>query len=534
MFRRLIRAFACAAVVVVIPASTVVAQPAKIPEARAVVPEGMTNLSDTLTGSYFVAAPLKREYDDLLGRLDALKRDIDQDRVAGPDAAERLNGLRDSLRGLREQLDKTKVLIPAVQAHAQVQTMTFDLGPERLVVITADHVRIVGTDEDKLRCTLEKALLGGDAKGAEADLAAIKVIHRQGIQTEIVGKTAAEGDAEEVEFLKTPDGQKLTAENRVMRKKIVDSIRASWSRYREFQGKAIDTIHVEGLTWQEGNTQMSLEFSAKDGGVRSTRSVRRRHATLTVHVPKCQRIAVRGALAGLEIVGIQGSLLVTQDGSHDRDYDAQFRIKGVRGDVTVSEFPVNAVEDVAGSVTIDSLQDFANSGTRHDGNGRLMYWYRPLPCLIKNVSGDLRARFGRVELRIEDVRGRIVVQNDAGDTKLIVGAPLALAAHRLTTVSGTVDVNFGSGALGSLPILAAMNHGTVRTNAPQDAFPTFMIGGAEPLGGWHGIRRVVGTNKEERHLDPTELVENLKAETKSPGLVISTLAGSIGLTVANK
>jgi hypothetical protein len=61
-----------------------------------------------------------------------------------------------------------------------------------------------------------------------------------------------------------------------------------------------------------------------------------------------------------------------------------------------------------------------------------------------------------------------------------------------------------------------------------------MIGGAEPLGGWHGIRRVVGTNKEERHLDPTELVENLKAETKSPGLVISTLAGSIGLTVANK
>jgi hypothetical protein len=535
MFRHLICAFACAAVVVGISASSAAEPPAKIPRAKAVVPDGMALLSNTLTGSYFVAAPLKHKYDDLLGRLDVLKRDIDRDRVAGPDAIKGLNELRDTLRELREQLDKTKVLIPAVQAHSQVQTMTFDVGPERIVVITADRVRIVGTDGDKLRCTLEKVFLGGDGKEADAELAAIKVVHRHGIQPDIVGKTAAEGDAEEAEFLKTPDGQKLKPENREKRKKLMDSIRDGWSRYRDFQGKAIDTIHVEGLTWQEGNTQMILEFSAKDGGGGSQRIVWQRHATLTVYVPKCQRIAIRGALAGLEIVGVQGSLLVAHDGNHDRDYDAQFRIKGVRGDVTVSDFPLNEVEDVTGSVTIQSLMDFANSATQHDGDGRLMYWYRPLPCLIKNVGGDLRARFGRVNLRVEDVRGGIVVENDAGDTKVIVGAPLASAAHRLTTVSGTIDVNFGPGALGNLPILAAMNHGTVRTNASQDEFPTFMIsGGSEPSRDWHGFRRVVGKNKEESHVDSIGLVENLKPDNESPGLVIRTLAGTIVLTVADK
>jgi hypothetical protein len=164
----------------------------------------------------------------------------------------------------------------------------------------------------------------------------------------------------------------------------------------------------------------------------------------------------------------------------------------------------------------------------------MMYWYRPLPCLIKNISGDLRARFGRVDLRVENVRGGLAVSSDAGDTKVMIGAPLPLKAHRLNTVCGTVDVTFKPGALANLPILAAMKHGSLRTNASQAEFPTFMIGGDELSGGWHGIRRVHGANKEEHHVNPIELAENLKAESKSAGLVITTLAGNIVFTVADK
>jgi hypothetical protein len=535
MFQSPIRALTFVVVTAGVTAISAAAQAAEIPRAQAVVPEGMAALSDTLTGSYFVAAPLKRQYDDLLGRLDALKRDIDRGRIAGPAALKQVDDLREKLQELRAKVDKAKVLIPIVQAHSQVQTTSFDIGPDRLVVVTADQVRIVGSDGDKIRCTLEKVFLGGDAKEAEAELAAIKVVYSGGIQPDIVGKTAAEQEGDEVKFLRSPEGLKLGPVALINRKSLVDSIRANWDRYRDFQGKAVDSVRVEGLTWQDGNKQMTLKLSAKEGSC-SERSVWRRHAKLTIQVPKCQRLAVRGALAGLEVENVQGSLLVVSDDNHNRDYEAQFRVRGVDGDVTVLDFPLNSVENVTGNVNIHSLRDFANSGTSHTGDGqRMLYWNRPLPCVVKNIGGDFYSQFSRAELQVEDVRGRMAVANESGDTHLVVGRPLGSAAHRLDTVSGTIDVSFRAGALGRLPVIAAMNHGTLRTNASQSEFPTFMIGGS---GGssrdWHGVHRVQGNDKEDRGLDTLRLVESLKPQNDSPGLVIRALAGTIVVTVAEK
>jgi hypothetical protein len=521
--------------VVAAGASLPALQASDIPRAQAVVPDGMAALSDTLTGSYVVAAPLKRQYDDLLGRLDTLKRDIDRGHIAGPAALKQVAELREKLQELREKVDKTKVLIPVVKAHSQVQTTSFDIGPERLVVVTADQVRIVGIDGDKVRCTLEKVFLGGDAKEAEAELAAMKVVHAGGIQPDLVGKTAAEREGDEAEFLRSPEGLNLGPAALANRKSLIDSIRASWDRCRDFQGKAVDSVRVEGLTWQDGNKQMTLKLSAKEGSS-SERSVWRRHARLTIEVPKCQRLAVRGALAGLEVENVRGSLLVVSDDNHNRDYEAQFRVRGVAGDVTVLDFPLNSLENVTGNVNIQSLRDFANSGTSHTGDGlRMMYWNRPLPCVVKNVGGDFFSRFSRVELQMEDVRGRIAVTNEAGDTRLLVGRPLEMAAHRLDTDSGTIDVSFKAGALGRLPVIAAMNHGTVRTNAPQSEFPDFMFyGGTGTSRDWHGIRRTLDADKFHLSLDTMQLIENQRAGDESPGLVIRALAGAIAVTVANK
>src|SRR5438128_235631 len=79
------------------------------PRGKAVGPENHVILSDTLSGSYFVAAPLKERYDRLLSQLEALKCELDAERVTGPQAATRLTSLRDELRKLREDIDRSKV-----------------------------------------------------------------------------------------------------------------------------------------------------------------------------------------------------------------------------------------------------------------------------------------------------------------------------------------------------------------------------------------------------------------------------------------
>src|SRR5262249_27470071 len=173
--------------------------------AKAVGPANHVILSDSLSGSYFVAAPLKEQYDQFLSRLESLKRELDEQKVTGPQATARLNTLREELRKLREAIERSKVHVPAAKVHALKETTTFELGPEGRLGITADEVKLVASDDAKVRCVLEKICLGTDDKPADAELAAIKLIHRHGPAPEIVGKTRQQWDAEEEEFRRSPD-----------------------------------------------------------------------------------------------------------------------------------------------------------------------------------------------------------------------------------------------------------------------------------------------------------------------------------------
>src|SRR5262245_20343840 len=56
------------------------------PRAKAVAPENHLQLKDTASGTYYVAKPLKEEYDRLLSRLRVLKADIESERTSGPEA----------------------------------------------------------------------------------------------------------------------------------------------------------------------------------------------------------------------------------------------------------------------------------------------------------------------------------------------------------------------------------------------------------------------------------------------------------------
>lgn len=535
--------FACA--VATLTAFWVAAQappsvPPKVVRAVGAAPDNMSRVGNTLTGSYFVATPLKWKYDALLAKLDALKRDLDADRVAGPEAAKSLAELRAGLKELREQIDKSKVMVAAVQAHTRTEAVSFDIGPDRTVVVKAERVRLVGTDGDKIVCTLEKVYLGGDAKEADAQLAAVKVTHARKTGYYPQGKSEAEGDAEEAAFRMTPAGRKLSPDDYAHWGRQRARSRAMGVYYRGFWGKEADVVTVEGVDSQSDSV-VEIRSDSK-GGEGITRQVRRRHATLTVAVPKCQRVSVEHASGSLEVVGLHGSLLffgAHGGGSAYREPDNRFTIKGVRGDVDAISYPFTAIEGVTGNVNLLSVED---TGVKEPGPGAYekglatLNRGRPMACSIKDIGGDLTGRFGRADIHVEGVRGAVAVVNNAGDTKLVVKTPLAAAAaHRLTSVTGTIDVSFGPGALGELPVVAASTHGNVRVKslavevAGIDTSDFFEFG--DNYSGYSlNLMRI-----SDPLADISRRVSDaLRPGDKSPGLVIRTLAGHVAVTVADK
>ena len=78
------------------------------PRAKAVAPENHVQLKDTASGTYYVAKPLKEEYDRLLNRLRVLKGDIESERTSGAEALRSLKSLQTDLGRLRDEIEKKK------------------------------------------------------------------------------------------------------------------------------------------------------------------------------------------------------------------------------------------------------------------------------------------------------------------------------------------------------------------------------------------------------------------------------------------
>jgi hypothetical protein len=502
--------------IVLLPPAPLSAQ--NLSRAKGVAPANSAILSDTLSGSYFIAKPLKEEYDRLLAQVEALKHQLDEERVTGPQAEERLRALRGALRDLRENIERTKLLVPVAKVHTVKETTNFELGPERCLVITADQVKLVSSEDSQVHCVLEKICLSADDQPADAELAAIKLIHRPGSVPWGLGKAGTAG----------PPMPLATSVPKVLGK-----------AGQNLQGKLLDTVTIEGLIYEQGNRQIILEAQSP-GGTTSVRSQWRRHAALTVAVPKCKSVIVQGSLSGLDVQGVSASLFINSAGSRDRDYAAQFRIQKVRGNVVITDFPVNLVADVQGDVSIETLRDFANSGTRHVHDSRQFYWFRPLACRCVNIRGNLHVRLGRMSLELQGIRGQLDVQNDFGDTTMALNEPLAAGSHRLSSVSGRVEVQAQRAALEQLPMVIATNYGTVRTNTRSEQFPDFNIGSGEGVSNaraWSGFRHAIGKANAKNQHGPGEevfsIVEMLQGKSHPPGLVLFSQAGAVVFDVRN-
>lgn len=505
-----------------------------LPSVRSSAPADSVILKNSRGGSWFVARDLKEKYDRVLEQTKALKIELDQKGLSTAEARQRISGLRTELEDLRKEIEQKKTLVTAAKIHTQRETTLFDLGPDKLLVITGDHIVVRGWDGPQVKCEFEKIVLANGDDGVAQHLAGLKLVHTHGAEPEIVGRTAQEDDADEAAFLASEAGQKATPQLLEFRKSIRRSRDATHLPYRDFQGHEFDSLHIEGLTAQEGNQMINVRIDSKGGNVRSGNEWQR-HAGLTVYVPRCKAVALRGCLVGLDVRGVNAALVVTSDGSVDRDYEGTFEISELNGSLSVFNAPLDRLGSVTGNVSIVSTTELANTSTGFANDQRTLYTPPPRQLVCEKIDGDLTAWFSRVDLKLSGISGRIDVKNEFGDTALTAPAKFADQPHRIVSESGRIDVSMKLDNFRQLPFFAFTSVGTLRTPALRESLEDFNFNTWSELSSsrreWRGVRTQL-KGKERFSLSTfTRPDAVLSGSERANGLDIMSKSGTIVVTV---
>ena len=309
-------------------------------------PPKTRSMGDALGGAYFVDEALFQQHRDQQSKVEELQTKVDAGNV-NPAVAEALDVAILELERLKAEMEQRKVLVRAYDVFTRKSEQVFELGDEQLVIITGDDVTVRGWKGPGIKCVLEKKIL---AKQAPDDAAfdAIHVHHELAHNQSMVGLTRRQRDLDEQRFLASEDGQKLNPEQLANRKKFVDRIHHSFDDYLAFQGKHANTLQLKGLDFREGNRNLTLRINSPDGGAMLS-SEWQRHANLTVYVPPCKSLAVRGCQVKLDIQALQCDLVLTTHDSRDRDYEGSFIVRGVKGNVIISQVPVRKLSLVTGN-----------------------------------------------------------------------------------------------------------------------------------------------------------------------------------------
>lgn len=458
-----------------------------------IAPPNHALLSASLNGWYFVPRDLKHLYDVTLQRLEALQTEVDEGQIRAKDATEELAELKVRLQAVREKIEESRVHVAGADIHEQTETIEFELGPEKRLAITSNHVRVAGWPGPNVKVELRKMVLSSDGKPVEEQLKAISILHEHGT-ADFAGQTDEQWDAQEAEFM-AKDGAKLSREQLEGRRRFVAEIRGSYAHHRELLAKEIDQLTVAGLKYDENKF---VEMKVKsDGGDGRAGSVRQRYAELTVYVPECTSVCVRGARRGLLIEDLVASLTVVDEDSTDSDARGRFEIHGLTGDLLCRHFPLQKITRVHGHVSILSTTEFGveGAGMRHHDGLRDMTQARPFSVAVHGVSHGVQLRYGRVRLELQDIAGKIDIENEFGDTYFSSTIPLAKTANRIMSQSGRIEVELSPAAWKSVPVLAVTNHGGSRTNIRRGEFDDFHLSGEDKHDhvrrDWSGFRTVI-------------------------------------------
>ena len=327
-------------------------------------------------------------------------------------------------------------------------------------MITSDDVMLRGWNGKNIKCVIEKFVLAEEEPEA-GEFAAIAVKHETRLADDLVGMSDEARAAGEEKFLASEAGQKLTEQGRKSRAKLVAEIHDSYWMYKPLQGHAVDVLQIEGLTFQAGNRHLTGRTESAGGGA-TLGGYWKRSAKVTIYVPNCRHVAVRGCEKAVDIKSLQANLILTTHGSQDRSYGADFAIRDIDGDVTIDQAPIRVIQAIRGNLNIQQTEEYTNTGTMHGGGLRTSSSPPPDLTKISDVTGDVSGKFVRADLHLEKIGGALDVINEYGNTTLKIDKPLSKTAHRILSHSGVVRATTAKADTAGIPIFAFTQTGTRR------------------------------------------------------------------------
>lgn len=457
--------------------------------ATAIAPAGFGILEHVSTGVFYADKNMLARYNELVDRVKRLRKRIATGDTSTKVAQQELQDLRDQLTVLRELIDDNKVLVEPYKSYSKTEEIDFPLSESGMIVITADNVRIKGWDGPGIRCVMEKTVLSSEEPD-ESEFAGISVKHALRVADDWVGQTDEARMAGEKKFLDSEQGQQLSDSSKANRARLVAEIHGSYSMYKPFQGELINTLLIDGLTFQKGNRM--IEGNTKSpGGAATSGGYWKRAAKVTVLVPPCKQVAVRGCQVSIYINEVKTNLVLTNHGSRDRDYNGTFVVDDVEGDVVVHQAPIRSLTNIRGTLTVTQNDEFCDRSTMHSDGYRTIVPAATAKTTFRAISGDVNARILRTDLELREIGGTVDVQNDYGDTKWFIENKLKEAPHRLMSHSGAVEFITAKASLAGIPVYAFSQAGVARTTFTRQQFEdrSFSTGGR----GWYGFNTAGAT-----------------------------------------
>lgn len=501
-------------------------------------PPGHAILSSTFDAWVFVPKELKTQYDSTINKLESLVHEIDNGTVDAKSATEELADLKSQLLLLRSRIDESRVRIGKAKLNEQTETLEFNLGEEGRLTIAANQVRVIGWDQPQVKAELRKIVLtsesASETQTAESHLKDMKLVHKHERAT-FAGQTDEEWEAAEKKYIEG-DGKSLTPEQLAKRKSVIEQIRQNQAPHRNYVGKQVDQLSVAGLDYQSNSILMTKVQSV--GGEGQWGSERQRYAELTVYVPACKQVCVRGAKRGLIVEKLKADLTILDEESTDSDPRSLFKVVELTGDLYCRDFPLREIAQVQGNVVIQSQLEFGveGAGMSHRGDFNDMHPSRIFDVSINQVQGDLRLQYGRVRLKMQGITGLIDCENLFGDTTLKIVDPLTSNSHRIVNEAGRIQVELSPQAWDETQVLAVTNFGGVRTNLPGEQFSNFMLSGAGPSAAhplrrnWTGFRK---TKNDDNAIAALALLQRfpliLDNKPRAAGLDLYSASGSIAV-----
>jgi hypothetical protein len=501
-------------------------EPKSKKDARPQAPGDYRIFEQDMAGAYFIARPLMEKYNALRTRVAGLRTEIDGARIDPARARAEVAALQEELNALLQTIDHAKLYIPGATVHKRTETVHVPIQPDDLLLVDSENVNVRGWDGPDVQCVLEKTVLDDDTGKVADDFAGIELVARKGSGKEFFGF-----------YLDVRDLPKFK-DNEDMQRELRRFV------FPEFLGREFPSITVKGLVHQEGNRQIDVTVRSERGDGFSA-SQWRRHATLTLLVPRCQRVGIRGGLGRLKVRDLNAGLSVLGQGN--RDYTTVYEVANLGGSLAAGNIPIHRIDGVKGNVSVTATAYAENKGTGHGPDGVTFRAHDPKESVYRNIDGDLRARFCRANLTIGDVGGRVDVENDFGDTVWQTDRELAQKAdYRVVSQSGTVTLRLGAKATGGLKVEMFTECGSLRRGPDVEKAlnvwfeeTNFQTAEGDPVRrSWTSWTRRQGPqgdrprhNVEESMARFRRVADALYGRPRSPGIDVISRAGTVTVAV---